>query len=342
MSNLKGTDLFVVQRPANSVGKEDKGTYKLEASDLVQYLNAQDAVFFKGTADFTDGTQAPTNPENGDLWINDDETNGGGLFAWGNHDPSGSTVTLSDKAIYATSGFGADGSEAGWYIIGGSSASGTLTGVSADAPITVDDLGEGVNADPSAPRIKIKFAKRSDGSPYILDGDGNEKVYPTGTEPGVVQSIAMDSDVAAGADDSPNPNAVVTAAQLKATNDALATAAGGGITDLSAVQDDNPPDRWEVTDYNGTSYDGDVSGLGVTMLLPDNTGTSRSFAVSLADTGTPGVFLAPVAQDVDPDNAKEGDLDGNLSKVHAVTPNLVYQYYLPRNFSLLPDLSDLS
>ena len=339
MSNLKGTDLFVVQRPANSAGKEDKGTYKLEASDLVQYLNAQDAVFFKGTADFTDETQAPNNPENGDLWINDDETNGGGSFAWGNHDPSGSTVTLSDKAIYATTGFGADGSEAGWYIIGGSSASGTLTGISADAPITVDDLGEGETADPSAPRIKIKFAKRSDGSAYIVDGDGNEKVYPTGTEPGIVQSIATDADVDPNTEaENVSLNAVVTAAQLRATNIALNTATGGGITTLSAVRDNDPPDRWTITDYSGTGYDGDVSGLGVTMLLPTNTGTSRTLAVSLASADTPGVFLAPIAQDVDPDNRKADDVDGNLSKVHAVTPNLLFQYYTPRNFNLLSEL----
>ena len=331
MSNLKGTDLFVIQRPSNSAGKTDKGTYKLEASDLVQYLNAQDAVFFKGTADFTAADQAPTNPENGDLWINDDETNGGGLFAWGNHDPSGATVTLSDKAIYATSGFGDDGSAAGWYIIGGSSASGTLTGISANSPITVDDIDSN-DIDPSAPRIQIKFAKHSDGSDYM------DKVYPSGDEPGVVQSIAIASDVAAGADESPNPNAVVTADLLKATNDALNTATAGGITTLSAVQDPNPSARWEVDDYEGTSYDGDVSKLNVTQLIPDNSGATRSLAVSLADTNTPGVFLAPVDDDVDPAKADNAVADGKLSKVHAVTPNLLYEFYTPKDFSILSEL----
>ena len=107
---------------------------------------------------------------------------------------------------------------------------------------------------------------------------------------------------------------------------------------LSVVQDTSPPARWTVTDYNGTSYDGDVSGLGVSQLQPTSTGASRSLAVSLAGTTTPGVFLAPVDDDVNPDNADAAVADGGLSKVHAVTPNLVYEYYTPRNFSLLPVL----
>ena len=154
----------------------------------------------------------------------------------------------------------------------------------------------------------------------------------------MVAAIALDADVAAGPGDSPNPNAVVTAGQLKATNDALDTATAGGITGLSAVQDPAPPTRWTTTDYEGTSYDGVVANLGVSQLQPTNTGASRTLAVSLADTGTPGVFLAPVDADVNPANADNTVADGKLSKVHAVTPNLVYEYYTPRNFNLLPVL----
>ena len=68
MANLKTSDLFVVQRPVNSAAdKTDAGLYKVTSAEISQFLNTQDAVFFKGTANFTESTQAPTSPQNHQL-----------------------------------------------------------------------------------------------------------------------------------------------------------------------------------------------------------------------------------------------------------------------------------
>ena len=312
MSTLANSDLFIVQRPSGG----DAGTYKIEWESILDNIAASPAVQFKGTANFTAPGEDPAPAQNGDLYANTTD----GTFAWANPEEANKAVVVGDYCIW-------DSDDGVWRFIGGvGGGGGAVDSVDANTPLSM--VGDATEGDVV---MQIKLASYSDGSTYVRE-------FPAGAEPGVVASIALDADVAAGPDDSPNPNAVVTAGQLKATNDALDTATAGGISGLTAVQDPTPPSRWTVTDYNGTSYDGDVSGLGVSQLQPTSTGSARTLAVSLADTGTPGVFLAPVDADVDPDNADSAVVDGGLSKVHAVTPNLVYEYYTPRNFTLLPEL----
>ena len=312
MSTLANSDLFIVQRPTGG----DAGTYSINWENLLDNIASSPAVQFKGTANFTDPNDDPAPAQNGDLYANTTD----GTFAWANPEEASKAVVVGDYCIW-------DADDGVWRFIGGvGAAEPPVTSVDANTPLSM------VNGDTEGDVVmQIKLASFSDGSTYVRD-------FPAGPEPGVVASIALDADVAAGPGDSPNPNAVVTASQLKATNDALDTATAGGISGLSAVQDPAPAARWTETGYNGTSYDGNVAGLGVTMLQPTDTGSARTLAVSLADTSTPGVFLAPVDDDVNPDNADTGVADGGLSKVHAVTPNLVYEYYTPRNFTLLPEL----
>ena len=316
MSTLANSDLFIVQRPSGM----DSGTYKIEWESVLDNIAASPAVQFKGTANFTSAADDPSGNgegrDNGDLWVNTTD----GTFAWANPETASKAVLEGDYCIW-------DADDGVWRFIGSvGGGGGAVDSVDANTPLsTVGGATEGDVV------LQIKMASFSDGSTYVRE-------FPLGTEPGVVASIALDSDVAAGDDPSPNPNAVVTAAQLKATNDALDTATAGGISGLTAVQDPNPPARWTASDYEGTSYDGDVSSLGVTQLQPTASGSARTLAVSLADTGTPGVFLAPVDDDVNPANADSDEADGKLSKVHAVTPNLVYEFYTPRNFNLLSEL----
>lgn len=313
MSILANSDLFIVQRPDGG----EAGTYKIEWESILDNIAASPAVQFQGTADFTNNSEDPSPANNGDLWVNTTD----GTFAWANPETASKAVEEGDYCIW-------DANDGVWRFLGsvGGGGGGAVTSVDGNSPISA--VGNATEGDVV---LQIKMASYSDGSTYVRD-------FPAGTEPGVVAAIALDSDVAAGPDDSDNPNAVVTAAQLKATNDALSGATGGSVSGTTAVQDPTPPSRWTATGYVGTSYDGDVSNLGVSQLIPTSVGAARTFAVSLADTGTPGVFLAPVDADVDPDGADASEDDGKLSKVHAVTPNLVYQYYTPRNFSLLTEL----
>ena len=293
-----------------------RDSYSIDWENILDNIASSPAVQFKGTANFTDPGEDPAPAQNGDLYANTTD----GTFAWANPEEASKAVLVGDYCIW-------DADDGVWRFIGGvGGGGGAVDSVDANTPLSM--VGGATEGDVV---MQIKMASYSDGSTYVRE-------FPVGAEPGVVASIALDADVVAGDDPSPNPNAVVTAAQLKATNDALDTASAGGISGLTAVQDPAPPTRWTVTDYNGTSYDGDVSGLGVSQLQPTSTGSARTLAVSLADTGTPGVFLAPVDADVNPDNADAAVADGGLSKVHAVTPNLVYEYYTPRNFSLLPVL----
>lgn len=316
MSSLKSTDLFVVQRPANSEGKTDKGTYKATATQIAEFINLQSAVYFKGTANFTDDQQVPANPSNGDLWVNSDETVDGGLFAWGTHVPDGAVVDKGDQAVYSSS-------DSTWYILsGGGGGTGTLTGVAA---------GDGINIDATnaaTPEVNVVVAKTS---AEPVAGDENRI--------GGVAGIAVDTDVTPSdsVTSSPNPSFAVTADLLFATNQAIQGSIDGAITTLNGVVDLTPADRWSST-YNGSSYDGNPANL-APSIEASSTGSTRNLSVNLADTTVPGVFLAPVAADVNPD-AKDvdGSPDGKLSKVHAVTPNLLFQYYTPRNFDLLNSL----
>ena len=315
MSTLANSDLFIVQRPEGG----NKGTYKIEWESILDNIAASPAVQFQGTANFTDSSADPSagvGRNNGDLWVNTTD----GTFAWANPETANKPVLEGDYCIW-------DENDGVWRFLGSiGGGGGAVDSVDANTPLSM--VGDATTGDVV---MRIKMASFSDGSTYVRE-------FPAGTEPGVVASIALDSDVAASDDPSPNPNAVVTAAQLKATNDALDTATAGGISGLTAVQDPAPPARWTVTDYEGTDYDGDVSSLGVTQLQPTASGSARTLAVSLADTNTPGVFLAPVDDDVNPANADPAAADGKLSKVHAVTPNLVYEYYTPKDFSILSEL----
>lgn len=326
---LDSRDLFVVQR---TFGTDAGKNFSTTPEDIAEYIASTPAVHYMGAADFTDVGDTPSNPQDGDLWVNNQQTPG--RFSWGTHLPldpddgiSNLPVDYFDKCIW-----NADALRWDVFATPGDDG-GTLTAITAQAPLDVD------NTNPAEPDLKIRLAKYSDGSTYVRE-------FPQGNEPGVVASIALESDVAIDPLDpdapSPNPNAVVTAELLKETNALLNQATKGGITDVKDDHDGSAPARWQET-FNGSSYTGDPTDYNKSVtVLPDPANdpdsTVRVVRGQLADTDTPGAFLAPVAADVNPDNADTNEDDGNLSKVHAVTPNLVYEYYTPRNFQLLPTL----
>jgi hypothetical protein len=332
---LDSRDLFVVQR---TFGTDADKLFKTTAEDIADFIASTPAVHYMGQRDFTNVADTPGSragdsaPEDGDLWVNGQTT--AGRFAWTpDHQPrdpddgtSALPVTYFDKCIW-------NANESKWDVFTGSDSEGTLTGITAQEPLVVDD------SDPAVPDLKIAFAKYSDGTTYVKD-------FPTGDEPGVVQSIALESDVEVDPlnpdDPSPNPNAVVPAELLKETNRRLLNAVAGGVSDVDhdGVEASDVSARWSAT-YNGSTYGGDPEALPASVIVKtDPTDPSHRTVVGLlAGVDEPGAFLAPIDADVNPDNADTSVPDGGLSKVHAVTPNLVYEYYTPRNFSLLPELS---
>ena len=276
----------------------DAGTYKIDWAAIVDNIAASPAITFKGSANFTAPGEDPAPADNGDLYVNTTD----GTFAWANPEVTNKAVSVGDYCLW-------DADDGVWRFIGNIGADGGVTSVDASAPLSMN-------------------GGATEGDVVVESREATE------TDSGHVARLATDAEVAS--DGAGGESAVVTADQLRATNIAVEAAAGGGITNVTPVQDPTPAARWNDT-YQGSSYDPTSLTTALALVSPDNTGTARTLAVTLADTAVPGAILAPVAADVNPDSANT-DVDGGLSKVHAVTPNLVYQYYTPRNFNLLDEL----
>ena len=171
---------------------------KVTAQELNDYLEASDSVTYKGSKDFGASLEDPAAtgaPNVGDLYINNGDTDG--PFAWANGPtPTPDPVKAGDRCIW---------NGATWdYFTDGIEDAG-VESVSGGVAITIT----GTPANPT------------------VDAD-----YATTTAPGVVQ-VATDADVAAG--NVGNPAAlVVTAAQLYATEQKIANAGGGTVTEVSA------------------------------------------------------------------------------------------------------------
>ena len=174
---------------------------KVTAQELNDYLEASDSVTYKGAKDFGASLDDPANsgPVNtGDLYINTGDTVG--PFAWADGpNPTPNPVAAGDRCIWNGSSWD--------YFSDGVQDAGVET-VSGGTAISIS----GTPANPT------------------VDAD-----YASTSAPGVVQ-IATDADVTNGNVGSP-AELVVTAAQLKATNDAISSAGGGTVTNVTAAVD---------------------------------------------------------------------------------------------------------
>ena len=190
---LLNTDLFVIQRPSDA-----NKHFKLTGEKLKEYIAAGDTIVYKGSRDFTQAAQDPTTDGTGvnvgDIYINN-HPNADATGAWGAN-ISGEVVQPGDRAIW-------DGTH--WDLITSSSDAGVveITGIE---PIEIDDATAG------EPIISVNAALET-GSTLPADRTSRS---------GVVPSIAIEADVVANAGNaSPNPEAVVPADLLKATNEDL-------------------------------------------------------------------------------------------------------------------------
>ena len=175
---------------------------KVTAQDLNDYLEASDSVTYQGTADFgasLDDPKDKSKPLNvGDLYINSGDTDG--AWAWANGPAvTPDPVKAGDRAIWngATWDYFSDGIQ--------------------DAGVESITGGVGITIGGTAATPTVSAD------------------YATEDAIGVVQ-IAKDSDVTAG--NVGNPAAlVVTAAQLFATEQKIASSGGGTVTNVTAAAD---------------------------------------------------------------------------------------------------------
>lgn len=288
------------------------GTNLTVTADGTLSANITGALTYKGVKDFT---AAPgLSPAQGHLYVN----NKAGTVDAGWTGIGGQAATVGEMVIW-------DGAK--WDLVGAGSATGTLTGVTADAPITV------TNTDPARPHIAINTAIASTagagGAAGVMTAAMAEKLagIASGAQPGTVTNVTGTAPVQvatgtstpvisvsaatttatgivqladAAAVTAGTAGRVVTADQLKATNDAVATATAGGISTITGTA---------PVSVTGT-------GATRTVAVGDADATNKG-VVQLASTAeTAFSVVAPVA-------------------TKAVTPAALKANYMPLDISLL-------
>ena len=170
--------------------------YKITVDDLEKYIETSSSVTFKGKIDLT---SAPTGdaltPNNGDMYVND--TEGTAAAGWTGL-AAGTAVSSGDRVIW-------DSSPGEWiHFTSTGEPGGAVDTITGQTPITVDSNNV------SNPIIAI------------LDAT-------TPGQKGAV-TIASDGDVTNG-----TAGKVVTANQLKATNDSISAGGNGTVTNVTGT-----------------------------------------------------------------------------------------------------------
>ena len=238
----------------------DLGMRKLSVTDLQAFLDTGPVINFKGTANGTiSGDQPPAEDQVAGNLWINSATSAGN-FAWtAGTSPYTGTIQPNAQIIWVDT--------TGWAVTNNGGDGVGVETVSGAVPITVN------STDAANPIVSVNDA--------------------TTSATGVVQ-IATDSDVTNG-----TSGVVVTAAQLKTTNDAISNAGGGTVTNVTGVA--------PITVTNGTS--------------------TPEISVTAATTADAGVVVLEDASNI-----------AITSTTTAATPKYVDDYYLVKNFSSLPDV----
>ena len=192
---LNGNDVLVVQRQTGN-----KDLFKSTLDQLNIFLDAQNPLNYRGAIDFTQdstGQLDPATPQNGDVYIN---TTDGVLGPNYVGLTQGVAVNELDRIVY-------DSAHSRWDILQHLGDVGVEL-VDAAAPLSVD------NNSPAFPIVNSRQA--------------------TTAQSGHIERLAEAADVAATTGTA-DPNAVVTADLLKATNDALSAATAGGVSGIVPI-----------------------------------------------------------------------------------------------------------
>ena len=336
--SLLNSDLFVIQR-IDSTNGNVPGHYKLTGQNLKEYIAAGDTVVYKGTRDFANAAVDPvtdgTGVNTGDVYINSNPV-AGATGAW-SADILGEEVNPGDRAIW-------NGTK--WDLIHDQGDAG-VTNIIPEEPITVD------NSTPNEPVVGVNDALET--SAALPQGRTSRK--------GVVTAIATASDVVAAAGQaSPNPEAVVPADLLKATNDdvvaldARVTVNEGDIVDIKGDIVDINTEIGNINTEIG-NINTEIDGINVNIENIANGGTLSALK------GDDPIEVTTALVD---DTAVEGDPDFGktettvsikdattvqkgavqlqevgsavaTSTTVAATPGYVDAYYLIKNFASLGD-----
>ena len=246
---------------------------KATMQQLSDFLQTSDTVTYKGTADFTNGSELPATKNNGDLYINDAVATG--TWAWGVNSGGITEVNPGDRAIW---------NGTNWDIIQSGAGDAGVTEVQGTLPIIITD------GDTDTPIVSVRDA--------------------TTAVNGVVQ-LASAQDVVDGA-----VGVVVTADQLKKTNDDLAGAVGGGVTSITGVD----PLETFTDGTDGSTINGPV--IKIKDAAVSQKGAVAKYDSSI-DIGAPG-----------------GDYDawvGSFDDVGFITLQAAGDVFAPRDFSILDD-----
>lgn len=334
---LDSRDLFVVQR---TFGTDANKTFKATAEQIADYIAATPAVHYMGAADFTNPSEVPSDPQDGDLWVNNQQTPG--RFSWGTHlplDPDDGTSDLPvdyfDKCIW-------NATELRWDVFAtpGDGSGGTLTDITVQEPLAKDD---GVsNPDAAQPDLSIRDAKKTSVTPPVGQ-----------TRKGVVESLAVQSDVVNDPNNdgaaSPNPNAVVTADLLLAANRRIDGAVAGGVTDIIPVK---PEDADTINLWDPWNNDANTQ---TAVLIYDNStdptiplgdehiaikyATENQAGVSYLASADPGAVMDFTGAEQDLEAGQPG---GSLDNRGMMTTRRTYVNFVPRDFEQLNDISTAS
>ena len=276
---------------------------KVTLADLEAYIEATPSVTFKGKVDLT---AAPTGdaltPNNGDLYIND--TQGASNAGWTGI-TAATAVEIGDRVLW-------DADPGEWVLIADAGdPGGQVDSIVGTTPINVDDNAVG---SATAPVISID----------------------TATAPGQLGAvtIASGTDVANG-----TAGVVVTADQLKATNDSIAAGGNGTVLNVSGT------DPIEVANGNLNPV------VSIKDAASDQKGAVRLATDAEATAGlltTVAVTPAQLADNV-PDLSTEvglseggtGIVTGALlvddTDISAMTVGVAAETFAPYDFSSLPD-----
>ena len=346
---LESTDLLVVQKQSGA-----KEVRKASLSQLSDYLQAEPGVTYRGTANFTDGSEEPGTKQTGDLYIND--APGSGTWAWSTNTDGIVTVEPGDRALY---------NGATWDVIQSGVGDAGVTVVTASLPISVTGTAEEPNIESrqasttdSGHVARLATAADVDGTigtgsssavvtadllkqvnvdignldtgvttvdasaPLSVSGTTAEPVVESReantTDSGHVQRLATAADVAK--DGTGDSSAVVTADLLKQTNIGLDAATAGGLTTVIGV------DPIEVTTDNS---EGEGSSTTSPAIAIKNSAIGQRGAISILDDGT--VFGNPA------DSADYATWVATLDATQAMTANVTAKNFVYADFSALED-----
>ena len=312
---LLNSDYFVVQRPTDA-----NKHYKLSGEKLKEFIAAGETINYKGSRDFRDNGQDPsldgTTVQNGDLYINNNPVKGEGTWV---ANILGETVEQGDRAIWNS------GSNS-WDLIKSDTGDHGVEQLIGIQPITIDDNVE------ESPQVAV----------YTAIETSAALTAPRATRSGVVPSIAVTSDVVAAPGASPNPEAVVPADLLKASNENIAeieVIIGDGqgltgnltenITNINQEIININTELEEISDSTLASLKGDDP-IEVTTALIDLTdpdgGSETTVSIKDASTVQKGAVLL-----------QEVGVAVSGSTTVGATPAYVGEYYLVKNFSTFTD-----